>query len=96
THEVGQKMPNPWGLYDIHGNVNELVQDEYHDNFNGAYSDAPTDGSAHEGTIGGIQYRVYRGGSWFLDAMRSQSADRFKIWQFDGTDYLGFRLVKDL
>ncbi len=62
THEVGQKKPNPWGLYDMHGNVLEWVQDKWHSNYNGA----PTDGSAWEGD----GYRVIRGGSWVGSAGR--------------------------
>jgi len=57
THPVGQKKPNTWELYDMHGNVWEWVQDEWHSTYDGA----PTDGSAWEEE--GISYRVTRGGS---------------------------------
>ena len=46
THEVGQKKPNSWGLYDIHGNAREWVQDTWHKDYNSA----PTDGSVLEWT----------------------------------------------
>jgi formylglycine-generating enzyme required for sulfatase activity len=53
THETGQKEPNPWGLYDIHGNVWEWVQDWWHDNYNGA----PTDGrsASRAGIVAGYR-----------------------------------------
>lgn len=69
THEVGQKKPNPWGLYDIHGNVWEWMQDKYHSSYDGA----PTDGSAWEGDG---SHRVIRGGSFDYAAEHLRSANR--------------------
>ena len=62
-HPVGQKQPNGFGLYDIHGNVWEWVQDCW----NASYAGAPRDGRAWES--GECGRRVLRGGSW-------DSADR--------------------
>ena len=50
---------NPWGLYQVHGNVYDWVEDCYNDSYNGA----PVDGSAW--TTGECKYRVLRGGSWY-------------------------------
>ena len=59
TSPVGSFAPNGFGLYDMHGNVCEWVEDCWHENYEGA----PTDGSAW--TSGGdSDKRVYRGGSW--------------------------------
>ena len=60
THNVGQKLPNSWGLHDILGNVWEWCQDEYCEN----YINAPTDGSPMGGDS---KYRMLRGGSWLND-----------------------------
>lgn len=91
THPVGQKQPNSWGLYDMHGNVYEWVQDEWHSNYNGA----PTDGSAWED--GSVSLRVNRGGSWYRYAWYSRSADRRNYDQNNRRyDSLGFRLVMEV
>ncbi len=89
THEVGQKKPNPWGLYDIHGNVREWVQDKYHHDYNGA----PTDGNAWEGD-GSV--RVGRGGSWGSFAGNCLSANRRLDDPGNRYRVLGFRLLRDL
>ena len=90
THPVGQKKSNPWGLYDMHGNVYEWVQDEWHDSYDGA----PSDGSAWEGGDG--TFRVFRGGSWSNFARYCRSA--YCSINDPGYRYgfLGFRLLQEV
>jgi len=68
THPVGQKLPNVWGLYDMHGNVWEWCLDRYGDYPTSAVTD-PT------GPIMGSS-RVIRGGSWYFYAGGCRSATR--------------------
>jgi formylglycine-generating enzyme required for sulfatase activity len=88
THPVGTKDPNPFGLYDIYGNVAEWVEDDYHDTYRGA----PTCGRAWMDTPRGAA-RVFRGGSWFNSSRVCRSAFR----NCRDPDYrfhnLGFRVV---
>src|SRR5262249_449287 len=58
TAPVGSFKPNPFGLHDMHGNVWEWVEDNWHPHYQGA----PTDGSVWQG--GDSSLRVQRGGSW--------------------------------
>lgn len=90
TAPAGSFEPNAFGLYEVHGNVYEWVEDCW----NGSYEGAPADGSAW--TSGDCERRVVRGGAWddFPDDLRialrvGTSADRS-----DG--YYGFRVARTL
>jgi formylglycine-generating enzyme required for sulfatase activity len=94
THPVGQKLPNTWGIYDLHGNVWEWCADDWHDSYAGAPTDPQTwtkDIKIYEVGIG--TGKVLRGGSWFNDAYNCRSANRYG----DNADgryiNVGFRVV---
>jgi formylglycine-generating enzyme required for sulfatase activity len=89
TQRVGQKRPNAFGLYDMHGNVREWVQDCWHGN----YSGAPTDGSAWT-TNCTEDPRVLRGGSWISVPAYLRSADRFRYAPGNRLYDVGFRLAR--
>lgn len=87
THPVGEKLPNALGLYDMHGNVYEWVQDRY-----GAYSYSEEPSSNPSGPDTG-SIRVFRGGGWLNIPDNCCSAYRdFAHYTSIGVD-LGFRLA---
>jgi len=89
THEVATRKPNPWGLFDMHGNVYEWCED-----WKGPYSEAPRDGTARM-TQGIFSCRVHRGGSWANSARFCRSASRGAS-DPDSPDFtLGFRPAED-
>ncbi len=88
THDVASLKPNPAGLYDVHGNVWEWVQDRYEDTPKGG-----TDVKDPTGPPRG-SYRVYRGGSWNSVAQNLRSAERDRDHPGNRHSGFGFRLVR--
>jgi formylglycine-generating enzyme required for sulfatase activity len=90
TSEVGSYPPNAWGIFDMHGNVWEWCQDNWHDSYRGA----PRDGSVWGG--GDARLRVLRGGAWTDEREFLRSSVRAKA-PFDRRDrHIGFRVVREL
>jgi formylglycine-generating enzyme required for sulfatase activity len=79
THQVGKKLPNDWGLYDMHGNVWEWCGDQFSDYLTGA-------------TLGDT--RVNRGGSWYSSPESLRSACRNADLPSTQFANLGFRVVR--
>lgn len=102
--KVGTKKPNPWGLYDMHGNVAEWVLDSYEPN----YQKLLTAGDNPYNRPATLYPRSARGGSWDHPADLARSSARFaseedwkvqdpqlpkSIWYHTDAQFLGFRMV---
>ncbi len=104
--QIGQKKPNPWGLYDMHGNVSEWTLDQYISNsyqFRDSLVSNPYE-------IPTKRYpRSVRGGSWkdFAEKLRSAARGRSSsawkvrdpqipksIWWHTDADFVGFRILR--
>ena len=90
THDVGTKLPNGWGLYDMHGNVFEWCLD-----WIDIDSYGPSGGTDPKGASSG-EYRMMRGGSYVTSGYRCCS-DRPGVYTSqNGGPHVGFRLVRTL
>lgn len=87
TQAVCKKKPNPWGLYDMHGNVWEWVGDWYGEYGSGTVTDPQGP------SVGGASVRVFRGGCWGSTTGNCRSANR--NWYAPSNHYedLGLRLA---
>ncbi|MFQ5735075.1 MAG: formylglycine-generating enzyme family protein [Planctomycetaceae bacterium] len=111
THPVGKKKPNPWGLYDMHGNVAEWVLDKYDPGFYRAAAKKkwPSFGPVNVPTK--LYPRVVRGGGWEDDPAVLRSAARVgsnkdwkeqdpqlpqSIWYHTDALHVGFRIIRPL
>lgn len=89
---AGSFEPNQWGLYDLHGNAAEWVQDCWH----GDYEEAPGDGASWMSSGGGdCEEAVLRGGSWSDPAAELRSANRIRAARAVRRSGYGFRLAHD-
>lgn len=107
--KVGQKKPNPWGLYDMHGNVAEWVLDQHTTDFYAKFGMKP---AVNPLAIPLTEYnRVVRGGGYDSDALATRSAARKashedwkqqdpqlpqSIWYLTDALGVGFRIVRPL
>ncbi len=107
--QVGQKKPNPWGLYDIHGNVAEWCADQYDETFYAKEAGKVANNPLNVPTL--VEPCVVRGGSWDDDPDQLRSAARRgshidwkqqdpqipqSVWYYTDAQFVGFRLVRPL
>lgn len=108
-HKVGLKKPNPWGLYDMHGNVCEWVLDQYTPDFYQQFAGKKASNPLNVPTT--LFPQVVRGGGWDLDPEELRSAARIastpdwqrqdpqipkSIWYHTDALNVGFRIVRPL
>jgi formylglycine-generating enzyme required for sulfatase activity len=90
TVEVGTFAPNAWGVYDMHGNVWDMCEDYWHDNYQGA----PVDGSVWR--AGDTSMCVLRGGAWQGGPDNVRSARRVNCVCGIRNEVIGFRVARTL
>jgi len=89
-HEIGEVQANPWGIFDLYGNVGEWVQDVYDASFYGK----PAEENPVNEKKGVL--RVVRGGAWNYDDIYCRSSSRSSYPGSQKSSFIGFRLIREL
>jgi formylglycine-generating enzyme required for sulfatase activity len=95
THAVGQKKPNPWGLYDMHGNCIEWCRDAWSDSLPGGTDPEvkQQDLAAHP-NWSSTPFWVCRGGCWqYAEPAKLRTTNRERLGPVDKSYIIGFRLA---
>lgn len=91
SHPVGLMKPNPWGLYDMHGGIDEFCQDPEHPNYQGAPSD-----QRPWREDGDMTRRIKRGGSWYDIGVHCCSAHSSSYPADVGSEDHGLRVIVEI
>jgi formylglycine-generating enzyme required for sulfatase activity len=94
THPVGQKLPNAWGLYDMHGNVCEWCHDWYDESYFGQFSSQTA--VDPKGPQQASVYRTHSVGSWDFPAATCRSSGHGGWYPSKRSNNIGFRVALDI
>jgi formylglycine-generating enzyme required for sulfatase activity len=94
TMQSATRQANPWGLFDLPGNVREWTQDVKAENLGSAKVTDPVTTPTSPGAKVGVM--IHRGGGWLSEADELRAAARMAFWDNDPNSDIGFRVVRTM